>query len=343
MRAVVPDGGGKLGGMDNMYQPAGDPQDLDQTQQLPPMGGTAGPGDPGFPAGAGGPDGPDGPGGHGFPGGPGAHGSPGAPGAHGFPGGPGGHGFPGGPGFSGGSGFPGNGGSVPAAPRHRRALRWGAGAALATLLFGGGVVASGLTGSSSPVLSSNAASAGAAAPTGQAAQLNAILSSATSPGAASAAAAFGSASPGTARTARAVRCRRVRARLRATGHLRAAHAVARACHRIGRVRLLGGMYGQFTFRTRSGVRTIAYERGAVQSDSGNSVVVRAADGTTETWNLTSKTVVRQNHGKTTSSALSAGQQAFVAGPVVSGAHDIRLAVIRPVTAGSASGNPASGS
>ena len=325
MRAVVPDGGGKLGGMDNMYQPAGDPQDLDQTQQLPPMGGTAGPGDPGFPAGAGGPDGPDGPGGHGFPGGPGAHG------------------FPGGPGFSGGSGFPGNGGSVPAAPRHRRALRWGAGAALAALLFGGGVVASGLTGSSSPVLSSNAASAGAAAPTGQAAQLNAILSSATSPGAASAAAAFGSASPGTARMARAVRCRRLRARLRATGHPRAAHAVARACHRIGRVRLLGGMYGQFTFRTRSGVRTIAYERGAVQSDSGNSVVVRAADGTTETWNLTSKTVVRQNHGKTTSSALSAGQQVFVAGPVVSGAHDIRLAVIRPVTAGSASGNPASGS
>jgi hypothetical protein len=328
VQAVVPDGGGKLGGMDNMYQPAGDPQDLDQTQQLSPMGGTAGPGGPGSPAGPGGPGGPDGPDG---------------PGGHGLPGEPGAHGFPGGPGFSGGSGFPGNDGSVPAVPRHRRSLRWGAGAALAALLFGSGVLASGLTGSSSPVLSSNAASAGAAAPTGQAAQLNAILSSATSPGAASAAAVFGSASPGTARTARAVRCRRVRARLHATGHPRAAHAVARACHRIGRVRLLGGMYGQFTFRTKSGVRTIAYERGAVQSDSGNSVIVRAADGTTETWNLTSKTVVRQNHGKTTSSALSAGQQVFVAGPVVSGAHDIRLAVIRPATAGSASGNPASGS
>jgi hypothetical protein len=289
VQAIVPAGGGKLGGMDNMYQPAGDPQDLDQTQQLSPMGGPGEPGGPGGPSG------------------------------------------------------PGNGGSVPTAPRHRRSLRWGAGAALAALLFGGGVVASGLTGNSSPVLGSNTASAGAAAPTGQAAQLNAILSSATSPGAASAAAAFGSASPGAARTARAIRCRRVRARLRATGHPRAAHAVARACHRIGRVRLLGGMYGQFTFRTRSGVRTIAYERGAVQSDSGNSVVVRAADGTTETWNMTSKTVVRENHGKTTSSALSAGQQVFVAGPVVSGAHDIRLAVIRPATAGSASGNPASGS
>jgi hypothetical protein len=309
--------------MDNMYQPAGDPQDLNQTQQLPPVGGQAGPGAPGRP---------DGPG---FPAGPGG------------PNGPGEHGFPGGPGFPEGPGFPGNGGSVPRAPRHRRSLRWGAGIALAALLFGGGaVVASGLTGSSAPVLTSNAASAGAAAPTGQAAQLNAILSSATSPGAASAAAAFGSASPGTARAGRAgraVRCRRLRARLHATGHPRAAHAVVRACRRIGRVRLLGGMYGQFTFRTKSGVRTIAYERGTVQSDSGNSVVVRAADGTTETWSLTSKTVVRQNRSKTTSSALSAGQQVFVAGPVISGAHDIRLAVIRPATAGSASGNPASGS
>jgi hypothetical protein len=102
------------------------------------------------------------------------------------------------------------------------------------------------------------------------------------------------------------------------------------------------MYGQFTFRARSGVRTIAYERGTVQSDNGSSVVVRAADGTTETWSLTSKTVVRQNRGKTTGSALSAGEQVFVAGPVISGAHDIRLAVIRPAMPGSASGNPASG-
>jgi len=205
------------------------------------------------------------------------------------------------------------------------------------------VAASDLTSSSAPALASNASSAGAAAPTGQAAQLNAILSSATSQGAASSASAFASAAPGKARTGPGIRCLRVRARLRATGHPRAAHAVARACRRVGRIRLLGGMYGQFTFRAKSGVRTIAYERGTVQSDSGSSVVVRAADGTTETWSLTSKTVVRQNRSRTTGSALSAGQQVFVAGPVISGAHDVRLAVIRPATAGSASGNPASGS
>jgi hypothetical protein len=254
---------------------------------------------------------------------------------------PGGPGNPGGPASPGGPGFPGHGGSEPPGPRRRsRSLRWGAGIALVALLAGGGAVAaSGLTGgSASAALASNATPATAAGPTGQAAQLNAILSSAASPGAASAAGAFGSAAPGEARMGREAGCRRLAARLLATGHPRAARAVARACRRIGRVRLLGGMYGQFTFRTKSGVRTIAYERGTVQSDSGSSLVVRAADGTTETWSLTSKTVVRQGGRKITVSALSAGEQVFVAGPVISGAHDVRLAVIRPAAAGSASGN-----
>jgi len=261
----------------------------------------------------------------------------------------GGHGGPNGP-FDpagpGGPGLPWHGGSEPPLPRRRsRSLRWGAGIALVALLAGGGALAvNGLNGSSAPAsLASNSAATTAAGPTGQAAQLNAILSSATSPAAASAAGTFGSATAGPARAGGALRCRRVITRLRVTGHPRAAHAVARRCRRIGRVRLLGGMYGQFTFRTKSGVRTIAYERGTVQSDSGSSVVVRAADGTTETWSVTSKTVVRQDRRKTTTSALSAGEQVFVAGPVISGTHDIRLAVIRPAMPGSASGNSASGS
>jgi hypothetical protein len=53
-------------------------------------------------------------------------------------------------------------------------------------------------------------------------------------------------------------------------------------------------------------------------------------------------VVRQDGSKTTGSALSAGQQVFVAGPVVSGAHDIRLAVIRPGAPGSPSGTSPAG-
>ena len=305
--------------MDNMYPPAdGDPQNLNQTQQLGP---TAGPGRPGDP---------------------------------------------------GGPGRPGHGGSEPPVPRHHsRSLRWGAGVALAALLAGGGAVAaSHLTGGSTPVsLASNSAST-AARPTGQAAQLNKMLNSAASPNAASAAGAFGSppaagttssppaagttgspsasraarpAARGAARIGRIARCRRVVVRLWVTGHPRAARAVARACHLIGWVHPLGGMYGQFTFRTKSGIRTIAYERGTVQSDSGGSVVVRAADGTTETWSLTSDTIVRQDGRRTTDSALSQGEQVFVAGPVVGGAHDIRLAVIRPSLSGSAAGSSASGS
>ena len=201
------------------------------------------------------------------------------------------------------------------------------------------MAAGNLGGSSAPAALASSAAPAAAGPAGQAAQLNAMLSSAASPDAASAAAAFGAAARP---AARAARCRQVAARLWAAGRPHAARAALRACRRIGRIRLVGGMYGQFTFRTKAGVRTIAYERGTVQSASGGSVIVRAADGTTETWSLTSKTVVRQHGSKTTGSALSAGQLVFVAGPVVSGAHDIRLAVIRPGTPGSPSGTSPSG-
>jgi len=216
---------------------------------------------------------------------------------------------------------------------------------VALLAGGGAFAASSLTGNSASAALAGDTTSTAAGPTGQAAQLNAIISSAASPGAASAATAFGSATAADQATAagRLPRGRRLVARLWVTGHHRAARAVARACRRLRRVRLLGGMYGQFTFRTKSGVRTIAYERGAVQSMSGGAVVVRAADGTTETWTETSKTVVRQDGKKTTASALSDGQQVFVAGPVLSGAHDIRLAVIRPAEAASASGSSTAGS
>ncbi len=56
-----------------------------------------------------------------------------------------------------------------------------------------------------------------------------------------------------------------------------------------------GIDGQFTFRGKGGtIRTLAFERGVVQSVSGSDVVVRAADGTTWTWDLVSNTVVREN-------------------------------------------------
>ena len=116
--------------------------------------------------------------------------------------------------------------------------------------------------------------------------------------------------------------------------------------------LLRGIDGQFTFRGKGGtIRTLAFERGIVQSVSGSDIVVHAADGTTWTWDLVSNTVVRESGKKTSTSALSHGEPVWVGGPVVSGVKDARLVVIRPPSgssrpaspAPSASGSAASGS
>ena len=102
----------------------------------------------------------------------------------------------------------------------------------------------------------------------------------------------------------------------------------RARWALGRLRLLGGVDGQFTFHDKTGFRTLAFERGTIQSVSSSDVVIKAADGTTWTWVIVSDTVVRKGGSKTTTSALSAGESVFAGGPVVSGAKDARLIVIR---------------
>jgi hypothetical protein len=98
--------------------------------------------------------------------------------------------------------------------------------------------------------------------------------------------------------------------------------------RLARLRRLGGMYGQATFETKTGSRTLAFERGTIVSVSGDEVVVRAHNGMTEAWTLTSKSVVRENGKAATDGALSAGELVFTGGPVAGGAHDIRVIVIR---------------
>lgn len=110
---------------------------------------------------------------------------------------------------------------------------------------------------------------------------------------------------------------------------------------LARLRALGGVDGQFTFHNKTGFHTLAFERGVIQSVSGSDVVVKAPDGTTWTWLIVSDTVVRQNGSKTTTSALAAGQTVFAGGPVVNGAKDIRLIVIRPDGSGSGSSSSSS--
>jgi hypothetical protein len=112
---------------------------------------------------------------------------------------------------------------------------------------------------------------------------------------------------------------------------------ARVRWALGRLRHFGGVDGTATFHNKTGFHTLSFERGIIQSVSGSDVVIKAADGTTWTWHVVSDTVVRKNGAKTTTSALSAGETVFAGGPVVSGARNARLIIIRP--AGSGSANP----
>ena len=116
-----------------------------------------------------------------------------------------------------------------------------------------------------------------------------------------------------------------------------ADSPARVRWALGRLRHFGGVDGTATFHNKTGFHTLSFERGTIQSVSGSDVVIKAADGTTWTWHVVSDTVVRKNGAKATTSALSAGETVFAGGPVVSGARDARLIIIRP--AGSGSANP----
>lgn len=249
----------------------------------------------------------------------------------------------------------------------RHALRWTVGLSLALVLAAGGVIA-GVTLAGHPPASSfsqasdsaaalsGTGSAAAGQPQSPAAQLNSVLNAADAPGTltlTSASTPAGSTAPAATKATAQARaaCRRAVAALRAarrTGRpalIRTARAAVLAhCHglrrRLLRFVLLRGVDGQFTFRTKQGtLRTLAFERGMIQSVSSSAIVVRAADGTTWSWDLVSSTVVREHGEKTPASALASGEPVWVGGPVVSGAKDARLVVIRPP---SAPGAPSTG-
>lgn len=152
-----------------------------------------------------------------------------------------------------------------------------------------------------------AATAAGSGPTGQAAVLGDVLSSAVTtagtPSASAPAAAAGSPA------------RRRAARLRARRMLRL-------------IRRLGGEYGTFTYATRTAHRTLAFERGTVLSVAGNDVTVRAKDGTTWTWVYGSRFAVRESGKRVAPATLASGDPVFVGGLVAGTAHDARVVVIR---------------
>jgi hypothetical protein len=227
----------------------------------------------------------------------------------------------------------------------RHALRWSIGLTLAFVLAAAGVLAgvalAGHPGSSSGGAGTGASSEGVASqPGAQAAALNTALSAADAPGTltlTSASTAAGSSVPAATVPHPCVKARAAIRAAVAAGRPRLARAeriAAADCRgirrRVFRVFLLRGIDGQFTFRTAQGtIRTLAFERGVIQSVSGSGIVVRAVDGTTWSWDLVSNTVIRENGAKTSASALTTGEPVWVGGPVLSGAKDARLIVIRP--------------
>jgi hypothetical protein len=257
---------------------------------------------------------------------------------------------------------PGHTGHPAPSPRkdHHKALHWTAGLLAAALLAGGGTIAGmRLAAHSSPGTSSGAAT-GQAGPAQQGALLNETLSDASSPGALTTGATLtggsgassGGAAAGTAQKAPAcARAGHVSRVARRAGLPRLSRRIgvgAAHCRRIRRrvfaFFLLRGVDGQFTIQTKKGTKTLAYERGAIQSvTAGKSITVKASDGTTWIWDLVSTTVVRDRQGKIGQSALTSGTPVWVGGPVVQGTKDARLIVVRPPQPASVTPSSTSGS
>ena len=151
--------------------------------------------------------------------------------------------------------------------------------------------------------------------------------------------------------------------------------IARVCAGVG-MPGPAAMYGQVTFQARDGkTETAVFERGVIQSLSGNSLVVKAANGQTQTWQLSSDSKIRASamfgvalprpaqvragqtvHRKAgavrvslgdgwlgrpaSRSDLTAGRNVLVVGTVVNGTRTVRLAVILPAVARVAPPSPA---
>jgi hypothetical protein len=221
--------------------------------------------------------------------------------------------------------------SGPAKRPSRHVLRWAGGIAAAAVLIGGGTAlaasSSGSPGASSATVTDLAAGS-------QAAALSTVLNSASAPNAADLLAASPGAITPPAPGLPGHPCARAARILRAARHPGVARiARIRCAGRLGRLRLLiRGLHGQVTFQTKKGPVTLGFVRGKVTAVTSSSVTVQAADGTTQTWHMVSDSVVREGGHKVSWSSLADGQQVFAGGPVVSGADDARLVVIRPPAA-----------
>jgi Domain of unknown function (DUF5666) len=228
------------------------------------------------------------------------------------------------------------GGSGGSAAAKRITVRRAAGLLAVAALTAAALAACGGPGSTARGTSgrttAQSSASGSAGPAGSGALLSAVLgnpSSVQSVSLASTPAGRAASAPSVATGLR--RCVATARSLRASGRLFAARAVWHACLRHYlrlRFGIFAAMHGQITVTTRQGTRTLAFERGVISSVSGSAMVVRAADGTTWTWDLTAATLVRQAGAWIGTKTLRSGQQVFVAGPVTGGSYDARRIAVR---------------
>ena len=129
-----------------------------------------------------------------------------------------------------------------------------------------------------------------------------------------------------AELARVRHCFRVADALRRSHHPRLARATFRRCETMLR-RDFRGLYGEVTYKTRTGSATLGYEQGRVTAISGAAVTVRAANSTAITWTTAGNTVLTRYAHWVPVTRLAVGQRVFVIGPVISGVSDARLIMI----------------
>jgi hypothetical protein len=146
-----------------------------------------------------------------------------------------------------------------------------------------------------------------------------------------ASASTGGTSPGTAANTSATtmggagRCAKLVERLTANGNATAAKRLGAFCKSpLVRLALVGGAHGEVTIETKAGPKTIAVERGTIQSVSNAGITVVAKDGTTWAWDFVASTVVRDDQQAVGRNQLSNGETVLILGQVVGGVHDARL-------------------
>jgi hypothetical protein len=98
-----------------------------------------------------------------------------------------------------------------------------------------------------------------------------------------------------------------------------------------RLAAVGGEYGQVTFKGKTSPKTAAFERGTIESVTGSSFTVQAADGTTWTWDLIASTKMREAGDPSAQVKLTSGDRVLVIGLETTAGKDARFIEVRPAS------------